>query len=398
LPREIIYDRLVKRKKPWALAAASMLLLGCSISYAAYSLAMGTVDTSHWQTAENEASTLVKQAGSFKSDADKAVADFTETDKIGQNLVGNVEGRIRWLELLSALNASLPSDPPAKADDAQEEKKDPEALAKQISQKKELHVTSLECQQVEDVSTWYTGVKHWDNAAPDAASHAGADASGTAAPVAGAGAAPGGAPAGGVAGGPAGAPGGMTGGPGAMSTGTPSAGGDTAGGSGEVGPKGPGWIIQLTGYHYHNADKKDYGAQYVRNTLIEKLRKGKIKLPSADPKRQETVSMADLGVSYPVLVNPARIVNVELPNPNAVPDATGPAVMGGGLGAAGGRARTPAGAGNDASAGTISLKKFDFVVQFCWQPKTPTMRQEAQKAKKAKDELEKKQAGATEQP
>ncbi len=44
LPKEIVQSRLIKRKKPWAVAAAALVLLGCAINYAAHSLALGGVE------------------------------------------------------------------------------------------------------------------------------------------------------------------------------------------------------------------------------------------------------------------------------------------------------------------------------------------------------------------
>ena len=119
LPREITYDRLVKRKKPWAVAAAAVLLLGCSISFAAYSLALGTVDVDRWKSAEADATQLVNDATKYKTGAEQARTEFDGTRQIGQNLVGNVEGRLRWLELLTAVNACLPTgeDRPPKESD-----------------------------------------------------------------------------------------------------------------------------------------------------------------------------------------------------------------------------------------------------------------------------------------
>ncbi len=72
------------------------------------------------------------------------------------------------------------------------------------------------------------------------------------------------------------------------------------------GPKGPGWIVRISGYHYHNADRTNQGAQYVRNTLIKKLRDGEVKLPSRDG-GEETVKLKDLGITYPVLINPSKV-------------------------------------------------------------------------------------------
>ena len=110
LPREILRDRLVKRKKPWAVAAAAAVMLACTVYYAAASLAWGTVDRDLWKQSESQASTLVGDKTRLMSGYNEAKAKFSSTDQIGQHLVGNVEGRIRWLEMLKAIDACLPSD------------------------------------------------------------------------------------------------------------------------------------------------------------------------------------------------------------------------------------------------------------------------------------------------
>lgn len=340
LPREIIQDRLIKRKKPWALAAAALLLLGCSISYAAYSLALSNVDPSRWSKSETSASQLKREADLFKSDTEKNVTEFKSTDLIGQHLVGNVEGRIRWLELLKAVNESLPADP-TDQEAAPDEEGGRVSAADRISKRKDLHVTNLECQQVDDVSQWYALVKQWDQTPETASKDGAAD-------------------------------------PAAAGAAVPAAPMSTTGQEAVVGPKGPGWIIRLSGHHYHNSDKSDYGAQYVIRTLIENLRNGKVKLPASDPNTVEEVTLQDLGISYPVLINPLRVEPETLKDPNAEPDTGGRA-----LGAEPGGARTrkpAAGAGNTGAGDDIKLQRFDFVVHFCWQPKTATERHEAKKA------------------
>jgi type IV pilus assembly protein PilM len=352
LPREIIYDRLVKRKKPWALTAVAILLLGCCISFAAYSLGMGSVDVSRWKTAETEAGQVVSQAGRFKSEADQAVTDFQNIDKIGHNLIGNVEGRVRWLELLKAIDACLPADPPKDAADA--DKKDGKNVspAERISNSKELHITNLDCQQTDDVSVWYSQVKQWDPAAKKTASESSADPT--------------------------------------SQGGTDASTASDSGANGvESGPKGPGWIIRLYGYHYHNADRKDYGAEYVRRTLIDSLSNGKLKLPSGDQGKIEVVTMKELGISHPMLIDPQKIQPVELPNPNADLPSAGPAGRGdGGLLGPGRTAMQPGAGSNTGESDMIHLQQFDFNVHFCWQPKSPTARLEAKKAAEAKTQAE----------
>ena len=58
-------------------------------------------------------------------------------------------------------------------------------------------------------------------------------------------------------------------------------------------PTGPGWIIQIKGHHFHNATDINTvrGAEYVRTTLIQKLRTGKVKLAGGDKGGTEEVSM-----------------------------------------------------------------------------------------------------------
>jgi hypothetical protein len=121
------------------------------------------------------------------------------------------------------------------------------------------------------------------------------------------------------------------------------------------------------------------------------------------------VTMKDLGISCPVLVNATKPYLEELPDPNAdtAPGAApgmgsrgavgGPNPMGGmggmpgepgmpgmpGMGSAGGR-RPMAGGDPATAANTIKLQRFDFTVHFCWQPKTPSERQALKALEKAK--------------
>jgi type IV pilus assembly protein PilM len=352
LPKEIVKDRLIKRKKPWAVAAAALLLLGCGISFGAYAMAMNSVEASSWKSATEQADGVVRESGSLKSDAGAAENGFKSTDQIGQHLVGNVEGRIRWLELIRAIDQCLPphkiqninalkNDKP-KADAAPTNPAD--GWSVKISDREELHVKNLECQYCDDVSAWYALAKQWDKAADAAAQPVGAAAdTSTAAPA-------------------------------ATPTGEPS--GEQAN---LAGPKGPGWIVKLEGCHYHNESGDNSGAQYVRNTLIENLLNAKVKLPTGekDPNGKdvmEDVSMQEMGITYPILVNPKKLEDEEIDNPIAVAES-------------GGRRAD--------ESGKIRLQRFDFNVQFCWQPKSPSERR-ALKEKEAANKAQ--QSAGGEQP
>ncbi len=287
LPKEIVRDRLVRQKKPWAIAAAAVLLLACAISFAAFSSALSSVDAQKWQTAEGAAGTRATEGKQYRDGKQQAMDKFGAIKEIGDNLVGNVEGRVLWLELLRTINECLPHDPPGKR-------------PKRIAKRNELHIRNLECQYLEDLSQWYAGVKQWYQPPEEDVE----------------------------------------------------------------GPTGPGWVICLEGYHYHNLKEAGglQSAQYVRETLIKNLHNAKLILPTGDRKGVESVLAKELGIGYPVLVDPQKVVEQWVTNPNEDPAPEAPE--------AGGGMRT-ATAGN-----TVALRRFDFVVHFCWIPTTPSERHE----------------------
>jgi len=359
LPKEILKDRLVRRKKPWAIAAAAMVLLACGISFGTYSHALSSVDPNKeinrlsWEAAERQAADVSGQSAALKSAAAAAEAEFEAINKVGHSLTSNVEGRLRWLELFRAINKCLPpySDeaPPGQPGPApkppDDAPKTAEQLAKEISARDELHITGLHCEYVSDLSLmWYQPVQQMNplwykppaEKQPQQPQPPADPAAEPAEPVdpAAAGAAP------------------VT-----------------------EGPTGAGWVVRLSGYHFHNFPEDTQRLQmgpYVRDTLIKHLATAKIILPTADRQKVEAVSMEELGISYPVLVNPGTF------QPHVEVGLGG----GGETGAA-----NPSMVGEAATAkDMIKLTRFDFEVQFCWQPKTPTERQEAREEEKRQEQ------------
>ncbi|MFH1266188.1 MAG: hypothetical protein ABIK89_10710, partial [Planctomycetota bacterium] len=384
-------------------AAAAGLLLACMISFVGFSRAMGTMDESVFGNAEKEAKSAVGTSQSLKSAETAATSGFQATDEIGKHVVGFVEGRLRWLELLRAVNECLPSDPP----DARQE---------EISLRNELHVTSLECFHVDKLDNWFGGVEKWYEAPAGRPQVTLASAASPAQPNA--------APANNAAqpaadSADAGAP---------APTAASPAPKPAAGAGAEGRPTGPGWVIRLTGYHYHNhrtaVDVRGQhfvqGAQYVREKLIRALEglEKDIMLPRGDAAGGlERVSMKELGIGFPVLVNPGQIFRETIVNPNAdgamqtgmggmggmVPGGMGgmgpseygmegPGMAPGGFGATRGPKR---GAGDEddekAEDAAIDLMRFNFEVQFSWQPKLPTERHEEEQA--AEPQAEQADAG-----
>ncbi len=327
LPKQIVRDRLIREKKPWAVAAAAAAVAG--VQPELRRLLDGPVHARRGPLERRRvrATQITGRAADLKDRTDKAVKEFDGYKSIGDNLVGHVEKRVQWLELLKAINQALPVDDP-KHDD--------------IRERNQLHITSIDCQQVDDLSQWFAGVKQWYKPLSEL---------------------PGGAPAQGGAPGP---PGGQPGGP--LPGGAP--------GGPESGPSGKGWVIAIHGRHYHN--NKEGAAQsgeFVRNTLMQGLVSGKIEVPTMDGKT-ETVSLKDLGIGYPVLINPGRIETEVIDNPS-------PIIIGGESPGGLPQGRRETGREEDESRQeTIRLNKFAFTMQFVWKPTLASERHAVKKENK----------------
>ncbi|HEY3394915.1 MAG TPA: type IV pilus assembly protein PilM, partial [Lacipirellulaceae bacterium] len=152
LPEEIVTTRLVRAKKPWAVAAVALLLVGMTVNYFGH--------YSSWKTADKEApamksaiaaSASAKQlASGFESTFTTQTGKFDEIKKIGENLQSNVDGRLLWLEVIKAVDTAMPRDErPA------EERKE---TVEDVATRPELHIESVDCEYFEDVSLWYTSI------------------------------------------------------------------------------------------------------------------------------------------------------------------------------------------------------------------------------------------------
>lgn len=346
LPREIRQERLIRAKKPWAVGAAAAILLGFSLNCLSHWRAWKTVEMpSKWEPSVKSAETVRTTADTFKSDHEKAKSGFAKTDEVGQSLLQNVAGRELWLKFMKAVSECLPRNPPGPR---------PTELVK----RNEIKITSLECQRVEKLEDWYAGVSSWaekeETPAADAATQPTAQDAPTKAgesnPL-------------NQLSDPSSAlsqvnPGQNTTNPPVDTTNPPADATNPAqppaatGNAAATTPTGKGWVIQITGYHYHNEkNNPSQGVQYLRETLLHNL-------------SEATVGDADVGkfgIGFPVLLDPQLIkwentLEVEVTDLQAdaatAPDgATDPA---------------DDGIGTKSKTTKINAPRFDFIIQFCW--------------------------------
>ncbi len=332
LPREIMQYRMIRAKKPWAVAAAAALLLGCGVSYFRHWSALETVSLdktpgtpNSFYSAKTNADGFINEAGQWRTQFDDAKAAFAKTDEVGKSFLQNVQGRARWLEFLKAVNLCLPRDEGAER-------------PKEIAKRNEIKIDSFESQWVEDLSSWWVMANRAEaetNTTPGMP--AGADPMG----------------------------GGMPQDPSApppMTADQPVDGAPPAAPV-EAGPTGSGWVFKIRAHHYHNEDQKNQGTNYVRNTLLANLKLDEVPVPVKDPGKQLPTKfpVKKLGIEYPLLVGKPIPVDYNLPPPaeGGEEDEGIPGMIPGGGGGGGGKK-------------AINQRRLNFTVEFCWRPPQTT--------------------------
>jgi type IV pilus assembly protein PilM len=323
LPDEIVRDRIIEAKKPWAVAALVGLLAAALISFTSVFAAWTSYAPELYAAAFAKANDVKKQSG----EAQSAIGQVRDRQKAAidqQQWLAKVRNRrFESLDMLRAVQTLLPRD---------EGETPPENPADRL----EMHIERLDCQYFPDLATWFGGLKQqWEethvNEEKQAASEAGADGAAAETPPAD--------PAAGEAAPPDQAP-------------------------AAAGPTGAGWVVELQGYHFHNEQRHepDTGAQFLRSTIVKGLMgKGKSVLVSAGPLAGQEVPVSALGIGYPVIVRSSKIRTITIP----IADLSEGATRGG---EPFGRPSAPTNPNLPEEPQELVLKRQDFVIQFCWQP------------------------------
>jgi type IV pilus assembly protein PilM len=349
LPQRIVIERKIEAKRPWAVAALLSLLVAGVISFVGGLVALSTFDEKLYAKAFSEADRAKSRSQSAAGSLETIEAQQKEAVARQEYLLAVQSRRFQALDMMRAIESLLPRDPPGD---------DP----KPVADRRELSIEKMDCQYFADLTTWFGSVKtQWKQthpaeglADPLAAEIADATAD-TDAPQA------------------------ADEKPGAEAppandtpadTGDGEEGGD--GGSEDAGPQGPGWVIELAGHHFHNEPhhKPEEAAQFLRSTLIKNLLgEGPKVVVSGGPRAGETVTVDELGLGYPVIVSSSPVRTVRVASGEAVGSGGGDMMPPRGGFPRGRRPQGPGEAGLD--DGMISLRRYDFVVQFVWQPRTP---------------------------
>ena len=339
LPDEIVRDRIIESKKPWAVGALVGLLAAAMINFFGMFAAWTAYAPDLYAAAFGKADTVKKQSAA----ATAAIGQVRERQTAAiaqQQWLARVQNqRFEALDMMRSVQSLLPRD---------EEGKIPENPA----DRKELHIDQMDCQYFPDLAAWFASLKpQWaeTHIGEEAAEGQAAEADGNGEPPAPAPQPAADAPAADPAADPA------------ASEGDQAEKKDAA-----AGPTGAGWVIELRGYHFHNEQRHKplEGAQFLRSTLVKNLMDKDTKvIVSAGPLAGEQLSVSDLGIGFPIIVESSPIKPVRIPIANLSEGGSSPAMP----------TPMPPQPGSDPTLPQepqeLFLHRYDFVLQFCWQPR-----------------------------
>ncbi len=281
VPKNILIDRMIAEKKPWAVGAAAALLLGAALGSLGDWRAWSKVHKPAFDPVVTQASSIKQQWDADKSQYDAAVAaynaDLKKLDGIFMDPSQRID-RPDWLSLFKAVNLCLPADPPGY--------QEPADFKERIVRRNRIYITKALAERCDNLPTWY-------NAAKDAPS-------------------PGSKPV---------TP------PSPADPSQPLPGGEAPAAPGTpppppkpTAPTGKGWIIELQGFHYHNEDPDNEQAEFVRSSFLANLQKEFV-----DDENGQPFPVGAMRIGFPCLLKNATKTTEEIENPAA---ATAEAVDG----------------------------------------------------------------------
>jgi type IV pilus assembly protein PilM len=363
LPREIMRQRLIRRKKPWAAAVAATLLLGCALNYSFLWRGWNSVrdDASiggmTWGQAKNLVVGTQTTSGGLKTQDEEKKTTLARVIQLGEATVSSADGRFLWLELMKMINEALPVDASHDINEIQTIEDRP------LDSRQEIYIDSIESRYYPDLTAWESAAK------PKYADELAARQEALAGNPDGAPAAEGTEEDAGnvddtaasddMAGDESMDAGTETMDSGAMDSGTTD--GGEGGGEGGALAQG-GWVIEIKGHHFFKQNGRHLEAAHVRNTLVEKLDRGDVELPTGPGLPAIKFTAKELGIFYPHIVNGRLNRDFQVVNPRATPPPTA---------AAPASPTTTSFLGQAAGAAarqknTVSVAAYEFTVAFAW--------------------------------
>ena len=313
VPKEVVTDRLVRSKKPWAVAGAAALLIGFAGNLMFAANRYSEIEPDKWSSAMSAAETTKKQSDSAISEDGAQKNTIALLQQIGNDVSGSNDRRLLWMEvmyaLFDALNRPKDFDPINRPS--------PEEVP--YDTRTELYIEKIESKHYDNIGDFLTeriiklytldnkSRMAWleENAEPAPEVAEGEEVAAEEEATAG------------------------------DEEVLPTA--ETLVVAREGAEGNPAWVIELTGYHFHN--REEYAAtsgerrEFVLKTLVHEFETGSVDLPVGPNGEMMNFTYKELGFHVPIIVGDGIYdADHKIANPEYI-KKHGPAggMMGGGM-------------------------------------------------------------------
>lgn len=394
LPIEFVNERIIRAKKPWVLASVSLLMLGMLFSYFFVNQGWWRVNENYtaggttWKKAMEDVSQKANTSKSWVDTDEQQFETLRQLNSISGELVEAVDKRANWAEILSAISQALPRD-----EKMFDENGNPllfvDSDAVPFQDRGEIYLEHVETEYMEDIAVWFNKIltpyleQQGDREKLKAQLEKKAKSSSSV--IAGAK--------------------------------KKAAAKQSVSVAGEYNLSGPGWVIELKGYHFSNSreklEKSVSEIKFVLDQVINGFIHQTVQLPNSNGVLEE-YKLEDVGLYFPTIVSkrdaspyPYRIPNPKFgrtgkdrdendKNPPAGENGAGegddraqPPAEGDGTGA-----NPPSGSEQKPEEQTFLVDRYDFTIQLACIPVSPKQRDENKAARLKAEEEAAKQAAA----
>ena len=331
VPKEIMTARMVRAKKPWTIAGLSALMIGLATHYGFTESSWEKTHPDLWQGAASAVSTMSNYHSEQLGQDETLKSKLDYLNKLGKEVSGSAERRLMWLEIVRAVNESIPRE-------FYVDGKLPSPKDVPYEDRTDLYFQQFESKHYIDLAEW------WDGEIPVRYREEMRDW--------------------------------------ARVTGRPVPENLME----DLGPSGPGWVFQLSGYHYFNDPDRlgEIASNHIRKYLTTNFIDKRIELPTGEKgpdgkPKMESFTPQEMGLTYPVLLDDRKPSVSTIPNPDydvALAEAMAVAMT----------AEENSDEAKEASEAladippVLPVSKLEFVYQVVWQERVLSERIEAKEA------------------
>ncbi len=330
VPREILTQRMIRAKKPWALLGLTAILAGTTLQYVLTQRSWATTTDKVWSAATSSVKAMGDYSAAEKSKDADLESRLQFLNRLGEQITGDNDERLIWLELTKAINQLIPREdyPDGKI---------PSPKVMPLKDRKDIYITAIETKHFEDLSVWYSATvdKRYKEEMASWARQMKRTL------------------------------------PEEFAT--------------DTGPTEAGWVIQITGYHYYNSPEKMgfEGSNHVRRTLTTNFLEKPIELAvktEGDQVVMQTFTPEEFGFSYPLQLDERQPDPVSVTNPDYDPNSLASRLMPASGLRPGQKLIGPDGEELEYDPPSLQELRLDFVFQVVWKPVTLQKRLDAKKA------------------